>query len=116
MSASIRQELLLFLRSVQLGCVLHLLYDLLRGLREALSCGKRALAVTDFLYWIFGGCFLFVAAFRENQGILRSFLLIGLLLGACLWNRTFSASFVKIWSILVSYPIFLLSELHLNNL
>lgn len=107
MSTSIRRELLLFLYSACQGCLLHVLYDLIRGFRMAVSAGKKLLAVTDFLYWIFCGVFLFLFALRMNQGLLRSYLVLGPAAGAILWNRGFSAFFVKIWSRFLSYPIFL---------
>ncbi|MBQ7370488.1 MAG: septum formation initiator family protein [Blautia sp.] len=109
MSASIRREFLLFFLSVGQGCLLHILYDLIRGFRLALSGGKKILAVTDFLYWIFCGFYLFIFTFRTNQGLLRSYLLLGLAAGAFLWNRLFSALFVSIWRKLLSFPIFLVN-------
>ena len=111
MSASIREELCLFGTFLGLGCFLHLLYDLLRGCRRALFGGKKSPVVTDFLFWILCGFFLFFVTFYINHGIWRSYLLLGLAAGAFIWNRLFRSSFVKIWSMIFKYPFLLVKNI-----
>ena len=82
MSTYIRYETLLFFQSLCTGALLLLFYDLLRAFRAVVRHGGWWTAAEDLLYWVGVSIFGFAYVYQANQGILRSFLLLGLLLGA----------------------------------
>ena len=90
MGVNISQQLMLFLRSVLLGGVLGLLYDLLRPFRR--RGGVVWGGILDALYGItaVSGLFLFVMA---GDGELRIFILMGVVGGAVLFFCLLSGSF-----------------------
>lgn len=88
MSEYIRYETILFFQSLGLGVFLILCYDVLSALRKAVSHSVAFSAVEDLIYWIGTGILVFVCVYRENQGILRSFLILGILLGAAFYHLT----------------------------
>ena len=73
MSAFIHHELLLLLRTIAVGAVLLLCYDLLAAFRNVFAHSDKAVGTEDILYWL---CvpFCFSEIYRSNEGILRFFM------------------------------------------
>jgi spore cortex biosynthesis protein YabQ len=82
------EEILLFLSAAAFGGILLFCYDLLIVLRRVFPHSPWMTSAEDLVYWIAAGLTCFLAVYRENQGILRMFLLPGLLLGAALYHKT----------------------------
>lgn len=81
MSSYIHHEILLFLQSVITGAVLLLCYDVLLVLRKIIPHSGAVRAAEDICFWAAGGILAFTRVYRFNQGILRFFLLIGVVFG-----------------------------------
>ena len=107
MSTYIRYETLLFFQSLCTGALLLLFYDLLRAFRAVVRHGGWWTAAEDLLYWVGVSIFGFAYVYQANQGILRSFLLLGLLLGAWICRFTISPLFLKLWIIILGIPVFI---------
>lgn len=108
---SIRQELVLFGTAVLQGVFLCLVYDVLRSWRNVAPSGKKMSGITDFVYWISCGCYLFYTVLRSGQGGIRGYQFLGIFLGLCLWKRIFSSPFVRICGYFLSYPVFFVNFL-----
>lgn len=111
MSAYIHVEMLLFLQSACMGALLLLCYDLLAALRQAIPHHPAAIAAEDLLYWLLTGMTVFARIYQSNQGILRSFLFLGMILGVLLCHATISPLFVKIWTKILTIPVFFIKKL-----
>lgn len=83
-SPVILEEVRLFFMSVGLGFFLAVIYEFLRLFRKLVKHALLARSVEDFCYWIFSGLACFVLIFRENDGILRGFVILGVLIGMLL--------------------------------
>ena len=94
MGVNISQQLLLFLRSVLLGGVLGLLYDLLRPFRRRSDLVWGG--ILDVLYGVtaVSGLFFFVMA---GDGELRIFILMGVAGGAVLFFCLLSELMAPLW-------------------
>lgn len=101
-----RNEFVLFIRACMLGVGCLLLYDILLALRAVITHSDRQKGAEDFLYWIFVGFYLFIQAFRYNDGILRLHLLGAMLLGALLCKVTFSTFFLRALTAILRIPAF----------
>ena len=73
MSAFIHHELLLLLRTIAVGAVLLLCYDLLAAFRNVFAHSDKAVGTEDILYWLCCAFFVFSEIYRNNEGILRFF-------------------------------------------
>lgn len=88
----------LFLKSILLGAMLSLYYDIFYALR-ILFPGKWQVHIPlDILYFILSGAVIFHYVLYENMGQIRSFILLGLLLGWVLWHFTLSRLLVGIFT------------------
>ena len=95
MSAFIHHELLLLLRTIAVGAVLLLCYDLLAAFRNVFAHSDKAVGTEDILYWLCCAFFVFSEIYRSNEGILRFFLVLGFLSGAYICHRILGDIFVK---------------------
>lgn len=106
-SETIGHEALLFGISMLAGAGLFLLYDILRIIRRILPHGTVAVGIEDFFYWLVCTGVVFVMLYRENDGMVRGFALLGMAVGTVLYYLLLSRY-------VVSLHVFLLkSVLHL---
>lgn len=111
MSSYIRHELFLLFQSVLMGGLLLLCYDCLAALRKILPHPPKAVVLEDLLYWTGTALFLFARIYETNQGILRNFLFLGILLGAVVTGGTISPCFVKGCEIILGFPVEIIKKI-----
>lgn len=91
-----KMELILFARAFWYGGLLFFVYDCLRILRQLSKHPAVLLCAEDVLYWLGSGLYLFRGFYRDNDGIIRGYILAGVLLGMLAWHFTVSGFFVSI--------------------
>lgn len=95
MSAEIMGELDFLLRSMLLGVMITFLYDVIRIFRRVVRHGAFFVSLEDLIYWIFVSVSIFYLLYRENNGILRWFVVMGAAAGMLLYKMTLSRPFVR---------------------
>lgn len=75
--------------------MLLVLYDVLRIIRNVFPHEGMLMTVEDLSYWIFNAWFLFRMMYRENNGELRGYVMVGVVLGMVLYNVTISPHIVR---------------------
>ncbi|MCM1086624.1 MAG: spore cortex biosynthesis protein YabQ [Muribaculaceae bacterium] len=98
MSQDIIQEVTFFLHSIIMGVVITFVYDWFLILRKLIKHGNLLVSLEDFLFWIACGLGVFYMLYRENNGILRWFTVIGALIGMACYKLLISNFFVHIMS------------------
>lgn len=94
MSPFIMKEGWFLLYSVLLGIAITFVYDCLRIFRRVFSHGIFWVSLEDMIYWIFVAFSIFYMLYYENDGALRWFAVLGMILGMLLFNKTISPVFV----------------------
>ncbi len=95
MNPAITIELQFFLISILWGAILLLAYDILRIFRRLIKHGAFLVAVEDLIFWVVASLFIFIMIFHKNDGIIRGFSIIGMLLGIILYHFSISEGLVK---------------------
>lgn len=95
-SETIGHEALLFGISMLAGAGLFLLYDILRIIRRILPHGTVAVGIEDFFYWLVCTGVVFVMLYRENDGMVRGFALLGMAVGTVLYYLLLSRYVVSL--------------------
>ena len=90
MSMQIRYEAWLLLLSLLVGGWLMLVYDLFRVLRLMIKHSSFVRGIEDFLFWIFAGIVTFMLLYEQNDGGLRLYAIVGVLVGMVLYDRIVS--------------------------
>lgn len=96
MSQNIWIETRLLLYSVVTGAGLMMLYDLLRILRLLIPHSWAVIGLEDLTYWCIAGLATFYLLYQENDGGLRSYVIVTVLLTMVVYDRLFSRFFLKL--------------------
>ena len=112
MSRVILEELRVVGVAVAGGAAITFVYDLLRIFRRGVAHGNLWIGIEDFLFWIWTALWVFSVLYRENDGNLRMYTILSMVLGMLLYHKTVSEPLVeffgkllkKLVSILI-YPL-----------
>ncbi len=111
-----------FLCSVAGGMLMAFVYDLFRIKRRAFRAGRIVTFIDDILYWIIVAILIFAVIYISNEGEIRGYIVLGILIGAILYIlllsrivvgsalfvlRVLRAVLIRIWMV-VTWPIRLL--------
>lgn len=90
------EQMLIFLASLGVGFLLGVLYDFLRAIRLSFTRGKWSVIVFDLLYFfiVAFGSYLFILA--ANKGEVRSYIIIGELVGAVFYYFSLGYALMKL--------------------
>ena len=105
MSDYIQYELQALLFFCLSGILIALIYDFLRVLRRVIPHSTSGMGVEDLLYWTACGFFLFHQIFLKCDGNIRSYAVLGTVLGAVGYHMTVSALFVSILTKVLAVPV-----------
>lgn len=106
-------QLYIFLLFILTGIVIGIVFDIFRIFRRSFKTNDIITYVQDFLFWLVTGCILLFSIFTFNNGGLRGYIFIGIILGVLLHllllSKYFINIFVKKFSVLkkiIGYPIY----------
>ncbi len=94
MNQAITVELQFFLISILWGAILLLVYDGLRILRRVIKHDRFFIAVEDLIFWVLASLFIFAMMYKENNGIIRGFSVMGMAIGMVIYHYIISDIFV----------------------
>jgi spore cortex biosynthesis protein YabQ len=86
--ADIYRELAVFCSFFLTGLFLGASYDLLRLLRGLIPHGDFLVNLEDLLYWLYAALVVFYMLYEKNDGQLRGYVFLGLVLGMALYGAT----------------------------
>jgi spore cortex biosynthesis protein YabQ len=72
-----------------------LAYDVLRILRRLIPHDSFFIALEDFFFWVIASLFIFAMIYRVNDGIIRGFSALGVILGGVLYHYSISDFLVR---------------------
>lgn len=92
----ITNQAYLFLIFVFNGIIIGILFDFFRILRKSFSGRDIITYIEDILFWILTGIILLYSFFTFNNGEIRLFMFLGVILGCIFYMITISKYFIKI--------------------
>lgn len=95
----INLELRLFLSSIVWGITLIVFYDCFRIFRRIIKHNKFWAAFEDVIYWTVSAFLIFCLMYQMNDGAIRGFALVGILIGMVLYHYSISSFIVKFTSL-----------------
>lgn len=87
----------LFLIFVLNGVIIGLLFDFFRILRKTIKTKDFVTYIQDFLFWILTGIIILYSTFTFNNGEIRLFLFVGIIIGVTLYMLLISSYIIKIF-------------------
>lgn len=98
MSQYIVQEVTFFVHSIFMGLVITFAYDWILIFRKLHKHGRILTSVEDLIYWVICGLGVFYMLYKENNGVLRWFAVMGAALGMLFYKGIIKNRFVNIMS------------------
>lgn len=92
------QELTFFTHSVLMGLVITFVYDWIRVLRRLYKHGTVLMSIEDLLFWFACGIGVFYMLYRENDGTLRWFAVLGAAIGMFFYKMIVRDMFINVMS------------------
>jgi spore cortex biosynthesis protein YabQ len=83
------------------GMLLIVFYDLLRIFRRVIKHNVFFIAIEDIIYWAICSILIFRMMYVQNNGIIRGFSILAMLLGMLIFHNAISDFFVNIISVLI---------------
>lgn len=110
MSQNIINEAYFFGCCVLTGIAVIFMYDVLRVFRRIVKHGVVAIGIEDFIYWVGCSFFVFHMIYIRNDGIIRGFAILAIVLGMLTYNLTISRIFVKYISMILNKIIKIVTD------
>jgi len=104
MVLSMTYQAINFLIIVMLGIILGFFYDIFRTIRRIIHHNNIILQLQDFFYWILAALLVFFVLLHIDSGQIRSYSIIGLILGGIIYFAAFSTYILK-FALVVAYYI-----------
>lgn len=83
-------------RSLAIGIVLMMVYDIFRLFRLFVRHSAWMIGVEDVIYWVFASFTVFGLFYLENDGALRFYMIGAVILGMILYDRMVSTNFFRV--------------------
>lgn len=90
------EQTLIFFTSLGVGFLLGILYDIMRAFRLSFGKGKSVTVITDLIYFSLVAFCSYVYMLAANKGEVRSYIIIGELIGAIFYYFSLGVVAVKI--------------------
>lgn len=85
------------------GMVIGVFFDIFRILRKSFHTPDFITYIEDILFWLFTGFFLLFILFQCNNGEIRIYHVIGLIIGAIFYMISISKLFIKINVLILTF-------------
>lgn len=85
------------------GLVIGLLFDFFRILRKTFKTKDFVTYLEDILFWILTGLILLYSIFTFNNGEIRLYMFLGILLGIIIYMLFISSYFIKINVVIINF-------------
>ena len=96
-------ENVFLMHSLNMGVYLSLIYDGFRILRRVFSHNDLLISLEDIAFWIYAAGAVFMLMYRESNGMLRWFAILGGLFGVLVYQKYLSPVVVKYISLFISW-------------
>lgn len=105
----IENQAFLFLVFSITGVILGILFDFFRAIRKTFKTSDFLTCIEDVIYWLIAGIIILYNIYFFNNGEIRIFMIIGIIMGALIYTLTLSSIFIKINSFILQKAKFIIN-------
>ena len=99
---NIQTQSFTFIIFILVGILIGIVFDIFRIIRRSFKTPDFITYIEDILFWIISGALLLFCIFTFNNGELRLYLFVSIILGNLLYLFTLSKYFIKISTYLIN--------------
>lgn len=111
MSQDVVKEAYFFAGSVLMGIAITFSYDFLLISRRIVKHSLWGISVEDLLFWVTCSIVVFYMLYKENNGILRWFAVLGAAFGMLLYKRIIGLRFVNLMAAVIQKELQLIGKI-----
>ena len=93
---NISAEGYLFLVFICAGILIGVFFDIFRVIRRTFKSADIITYIEDIIFWLLTGFLILYTIFYFNNGEIRTFMFLGLILGTIVYLLVFSKTFIKV--------------------
>ena len=97
------EQLYTLLCFVLTGIIIGIIFDFFRIIRMSFKSIDMLTYIEDFLFWCISGIILLFSIFFFNNGELRAYVFIGIIMGVILYFLTISKFLIKVLLVLIEF-------------
>lgn len=101
----VQNQAYLFLIFSLTGVEIGILFDFFRILRRTIKTGNIVTYIQDILFWILTGILVLYNIWYFNNGEIRIYMFLGIIIGTLIYMSTLSNIFVKLFTKILSMII-----------
>lgn len=101
----VQNQAYLFLIFSLTGVEIGILFDFFRILRRTIKTGNIVTYIQDILFWILTGILVLYNIWYFNNGEIRIYMFLGIIIGTLIYMSTLSSIFVKLFTKILSIII-----------
>ena len=101
----VQNQAYLFLIFSLTGVEIGILFDFFRILRRTIKTGNIVTYIQDILFWILTGILVLYNIWYFNNGEIRVYMFLGIIIGTLIYMSTLSNIFVKLFTKILSMII-----------
>ena len=105
----IENQAFLFLVFSITGVILGILFDFFRAIRKTFKTSDFWTCIKDVIYSLIAGIIILYNIYFFNNGEIRIFMIIGIIMGALIYTLTLSSIFIKINSFILQKAKFIIN-------
>lgn len=94
----VQNQAYLFLVFSLTGVVIGVLFDFFRILRRTIKTGNIVTYIQDILFWVLTGILILYNIWYFNNGEIRIYMFLGIIIGVLIYMLTLSNIFVKLFT------------------
>ena len=94
----VQNQTYLFLVFSLTGVIIGILFDFFRILRRTIKTSNFITYIEDILFWILTGFLILYSIWYFNNGEIRIYMFLGIILGVLIYMLTLSSILIKIFS------------------
>ena len=98
----VQNQAYLFLVFSLTGVEIGILFDFFRILRRTIKTGNIVTYIQDILFWILTGILVLYNIWYFNNGEIRVYMFLGIIIGTLIYVSTLSNIFVKLFTIILN--------------
>mgnify|MGYP004529929261 CR=1 FL=1 len=98
----VQNQAYLFLVFSLTGVEIGILFDFFRILRRAIKTGNIVTYIQDILFWVLTGILVLYNIWYFNNGEIRIYMFLGIIIGGLIYMSTLSNIFVKLFTKILS--------------
>lgn len=105
MSSEIINEVDVFFKAIMLGALFAFIYDIIRIMRRVVFKSFIIIGLEDIIYWLIIAVMTCMFLYKVNGGVIRSYIIAGVVIGMILYELSLGRFIVKYLSIAIRFVV-----------